>query len=94
MIEIQVNAKAQKAAVKAAYNTAKAKIIANAKAGNNTTELLIDKNISMDVRDMLTANIKNINFLIVYTRPNPYTGRMDNFTSRTEGNSRFFKVRI
>ncbi len=93
-MKIQVNTNAATSRTQEAFEQAVNDIKANAAKGTDTTELLIDNDISGDVRRMLEKEVEGINFLTVMSKPNQFTGRMDYFSGRTEGSKRYYKVKI
>jgi hypothetical protein len=93
-MKIEINKGNTEARVQSAFDECVKWIQANAAQGIDTTELMIDKDIAADVRDRLEKEVEGIHFCIVDRRPNPFTYRIEHFTSKTVGNIRYYKVKI
>jgi len=93
-MKIQLNRDSRVRRIDDAVKDCIAQIKYNANKGTDTTELRIPKDIASTVREYLREKVDNISFLIVESRRNPYTGNIDNFVGKDEGENRFYKVRI
>lgn len=93
-MKIEVDESARASRIDAAVKECLDKIKANAAQGNRTTELYVLLDIASDVRQRLEDEVDDITFLVVRHAPNPYTGRMDHFSSRTEGDHKYYKVTV
>lgn len=93
-MKIEINNDARAKRVDAAFDEAVKWITANASQGIETTELIIAKDISGDVRDRLNKEVEGIHFLIVRTGSNAYTGRTEHFSGKTVGDNMYYKVKI
>lgn len=94
MGKILVNEDAVKTRIVNAIEKSITCIKANANKGIKITELIIDKDIASDVREELEKLVEGIEFLVVRRSPNPYTGRMQSFTSEVIGDNKHYKVHI
>lgn len=94
MEKITVNTDVTANRIMIATNEAIATIKKNADNGIAKTELEIDNDIASEVKRNLKSQVEGIEFLIVDRRPNQYTGQMNYFESRKEGDKRIYKVSI
>lgn len=98
MEKIIVNQDAREIEVKEQTTIALDKIKTNAEKGIATTELYIPKHVGASVREKITealdASDTRHNWCIVKTAMNQYSGRYDNFSSDTIGDSKYYKLKV
>lgn len=70
----------------------------NASSGKAVTELSFPKEFAGAIRDeiekRLTESGTKYDFMIMDRRPNPYTGRMEQFSGITIGEDRHYKIKV
>lgn len=95
---LKFNSDAKKQRTQQAFDCALAEIESNLSNGQKTTDLWIDKEVALDVRDMLDQEFKNqgmennFYWAIVRRSPNPYTGAMQSFSGETIGDEKHYKL--
>lgn len=94
-MNLVLNTTARRKTIDETFALAMNKIKLNLECGKTEIELYIDKDIAADVRSLIEVEIKNkpIEFCIVRTGTNKYTGKVEHFTGTNIGDNRYYKLR-
>ena len=95
---IKVNLDKRKERIKEECNRIIDKIGGNANNGESVTEFYVSKEIARDVKSNLIQQLEDsdtkFTFLVIRRDTNPYTGKIDLFSSEVVGDEMRYKIKI